>query len=233
LGLNLYFVYALIAIIPVVLFVVLVKDRSSVDLDVPPHSWGSFFRGFLVAFRASDFRWVWIARVLLIFGNTVSTALLFFMLQSYVQLALSAAEATRLLPVIAVAGLPGTLIAVVVAGRLSDRLGASFLMAVSLTIPFVVPTLPGLFVQSILTGIAFGIYLPVDQALFVDVLPDLDSAGRDLGLATLALNGGQALGPVLAGQIVALTGNYGLVWPVAAVLVAVAGFAILPVQKAT
>jgi MFS family permease len=72
----------------------------------------------------------------------------------------------------------------------------------------------------------------VDQALFVDVLPDPDSAGRDLGLAALALNGGQALGPVLAGQIVALTGEYGLIWPVAAVLVAVAGFAIMPVKKA-
>jgi MFS family permease len=240
LGLNLYLVYALIAIIPIVLFVVLVKDRSSVELVVPPHSWGSFIRGFLVPFRARDFRWVWIARVLLFFGNTVSTALLFFMLQSYVRPALSATDATRLLPVVAVAGLPATLIAVVVAGRLSDRLGrrkpfvivASFLMAVSLTLPLVVPTLPGLFAQSVLTGIAFGIYLPVDQALFVDVLPDPDSAGRDLGLATLALNGGQALGPVLAGQIVALTGNYGLVWPVAAGLVAVAGLAILPVRKA-
>jgi MFS family permease len=178
--------------------------------------------------------------VLLFFGNSVSTTLLFFMLQSYVRPALSAADATKLLPVVAVAGLPATLIAVVVAGRLSDRLGrrkpfvivASFLMAVSLTVPLVVPTLPGLFAQSVLTGIAFGIYLPVDQALFVDVLPDPDSAGRDLGLATLALNGGQALGPVLAGQIVALTGSYGLIWPVAAGLVAVAGFAILPVNKA-
>ena len=241
LGLNLYVVYALTALIPAVLFVVLVKDRSSVDLVVPPPSWRSFFQGFLVPFRARDFRWVWIARVLLFFGNTVSTALLFFMLQSYVRPALSAADATRLLPLIAVAGLPGTLIAVVVAGRLSDRLGrrkpfviaASFLMSVSLTIPFVVPTLPGLFVQSVLSGIAFGIYLPVDQALFVDVLPDPDSAGRDLGLAALALNGGQALGPLLAGQIVAITGDYDLIWPVAAVLVAVAGFAIMPVTKAT
>jgi hypothetical protein len=51
------------------------------------------------------------------------------------------------------------------------------------------------------------------------------------GVGSLAVSG-QALGPVLAGQIVALTGNYGLVWPVAAGLVAVAGFAILPVKKA-
>jgi hypothetical protein len=30
--------------------------------------------------------------------------------------------------------------------------------------------------------------------------------------STLALDGGQALGPVLAGEIVALTRSYGLIW---------------------
>ncbi|XVV15071.1 hypothetical protein ACQP2X_12235 [Actinoplanes sp. CA-131856] len=90
-------------------------------------------------------------------------------------------------------------------------------------------------IASLLTGqagIAFGIYLPVDQALFIDVLPDKTAAGRDLGVAALASNLGQALGPFLAGQVVVLTGGYRGVWAVALVLTAVAALSILRVRNA-
>lgn len=240
LGLDLYFVFAIGLVIAGAGFVVFLRDRPSFDLAVPAHKWKTFFVGFTVALRAPDFRWVWIARVLLTFGYASSTALSLYMMQSYIQPALSQAEATGIYPLLTLAGLPGTLIAVLVAGRLSDKLGrrkpfvifASALMAVSMVIPFVSPSLPALFAQVVVGGIAFGAYLPVDQALFVDVLPDVDSAGRDLGIAGLGSNLGQALGPILAGQIVALTGGYQFIWLAALVLVAIAGVVILPVKKA-
>jgi MFS family permease len=189
--------------------------------------------------RDRDYRWVWIARVLLTFGYGVSGALSFFMLQSYVKPALSAAEATALTPLLAVASLPSTVIAILVAGWLSDRLGqrksfvfwASILMSAAMAIPLISPTVPALFLQAVVAGFAFGIYIPVDQALMVDVLPDPSAAGRDLGVAGVATNFGQALGPALAGGVVAATGSYGLVWIAALVLVAVAAVAILPVRR--
>ena len=98
-------------------------------------------------------------------------------------------------------------------------------------VPLVSPTLPAIFIQAILTGFAFGAYLPIDQALFVDVLPDPDSAGRDLGLAAMATNLGQSLAPFLAGQVFMLTGGYHFVWVSASVLVILAALAILPVKK--
>ncbi|MEU4227025.1 MFS transporter [Nonomuraea sp. NPDC026600] len=237
-GLNSYYVFAATIVLFAMIFVFRVKDRSSVELAVPEYRWSDFFRGLIVALRGRDFRWVWVARILLTFGYGVSTALSFFMLQSYVRPALSAAEATALAPVLTLVGMPGTVLAIVIAGRLSDKLGrrkifvivASVLMAVSMAIPLVSTTIPALIAQGILGGIAFGIYMPVDQALLVDVLPDMKSAGRDLGIAGLATNLGQALGPVLAGQIVALSGGYTLVWVAALVLVAVAAVAIVPVR---
>jgi MFS family permease len=241
LGLDLYLVLAAIVVAFVVLFVGRVQDRPSTDLEVPAHSWRSFFAGFLVPLRAADFRWVWLARVLLTFGYGVSTALSFFMLQSYVQPALSQAEATALTPVLTLAGAPFTLVAIVIAGRLSDKVGrrkpfviaASALMAAGMVIPLLSPTVAGLIASGVVAGFAFGTYLPVDQALFVDVLPDRENAaGRDLGVAGLGSNLGQALGPVLAGQIVALTGGYRLVWVAAAVLVALAAAAVVPVRSA-
>lgn len=240
LGLNIYILWGVLVALGVVMFVWRNPDTSTKDMNVPPFKWGAFLRGFVVPLRAADFRWVWIARVLLVFGYTVSSALSLYMLQSYVQPGLSAEEATSLAPLFAIAGLPFTVIAVIFAGRISDKVGrrkpfiivASLLMALSMAIPLISPTVPALFIQGILGALAFGIFLPVDQALFIDVLPDQESAGRDLGIAAVATNLGQALGPVLAAQVVVLTGGYQMVWASALILVLVAAFAIIPVRGA-
>lgn len=241
LGLGTYLIYAILPVLFFGMFVVILRDRSSVNLEVPQRNAKRTLAGFLVPLRARDFRWVWISRALLFFGYTLSSALGFFMMQSYIQPALSQSEATALLPLLSLAGLPATLIAIAFVGRLSDKIGrrkpfvltASLLMAVSMLVPLVWPSLPALFIQTILTSLAFGIFLPVDQALFVDVLPDREnSAGRDLGMAGIATNVGQALGPVLAGGVVAATGSYQLIWPVAFVLVLFAGLSIIRVKGA-
>jgi MFS family permease len=241
LGLNTLYLFGAVVLVGVGGFVLLLREPSSTDLIVPPRqNWGEFFLGLIASLRHHDFRWVWFARILLTFGYAVSTAFGLFMMQSYISPALSVTDATRLMPLVSLSAIPGTVVAMLVSGRLSDRLGkrkplvvaASVLMAVSMLVPLCWATLPALFAQSVLAGIAFGIYLPVDQALFVDVLPDKDeSAGRDIGVAGLASNLGQALGPVLAGQVVALTGGYRMVWAMALVLTAAAAVAILRVRS--
>jgi MFS family permease len=240
LGLNIYVLWGVLVVFAVAMFVWRNPDQSTRNMKVAPFHWGAFLRGFTVPLRAADFRWVWIARVLLVFGYTVSSALSLYMLQSYVQPGLSAEEATSLAPIFAIAGLPFTVVAVIFAGRLSDKIGrrkpfiivASLLMAASMVIPLLSPTIPALLIQAILGALAFGIFLPVDQALFIDVLPDQESAGRDLGVAAVATNLGQALGPILAAQVVVLTGGYQMVWASALILVLVAAFAIIPVKGA-
>jgi len=238
LGLDIYFIIAAFVALAGVLFVLFARDRSSKDLEVPGLNWKEFLLGFTIALRSRNFRWVWVARILLAFGYTVSTALALYMLQSYIRPALSAAEATSIAPLLVLAGVPVTLVTVFVAGRMSDKLQkrrsfvvvASVLMAVSMLIPVVWPALPALFIQAIVAGLAFGIYLPIDQALFIDVLPDQRSAGRDLGVAALGSNLGQALGPILAGAVVAVTGGYLGVWLAAFVLVVLAAVAIAPLK---
>ena len=100
-----------------------------------------------------------------------------------------------------------------------------------MAIPLISPTLPALFAQVIITGLAFGIYLPVDNAMFIDVLPDPARAGRDLGLAIVAMNLGQALAPALAAVVVSATGGYQLVWGAALVLVALATLTVAPIRE--
>lgn len=237
-GLDLYFVLAAFVAFVGVMFVVLARDASSVDLVVDRFAWRPFFVGFTIALRSRNFFWVWIARILLTFGYAVSTALSIFMMQSYVRPALSVIEATQTAALLALAGVPFMIAAVLVAGRLSDKLQkrksfvifSSVLMAFSMLIPIISPTLPALFLQAIIGGIAFGAYLPVDQALFIDVLPDPNAAGRDLGVAALGSNLGQALGPALAGAVVAITGGYVGVWIAAFVLVLLAAAAVVPLK---
>jgi len=237
-GFDFYFVLAAFVAFAGVMFVIFARDRSSKDLRVDRLNWREFLVGFTIALRSRNYRWVWVARILLTFGYTVSTALSLYMLQSYVRPALSQSEATALAPLLLLTGVPVTIIAVFIAGKLSDKLGkrrvfvivASVLLAASMIIPIVSPTLPGLFAQAIVGGLAFGIYLPVDQALFIDVLPDQKAAGRDLGVAGLGSNLGQALGPILAGAVVAITGGYVGIWIAAGVLVLLGAVALAPLK---
>lgn len=238
LGLDMYFVIAAFVAFTGVMFFIFARDASSKDLAVEKLQWKPFLLGFTIALRSRNFFWVWIARILLTFGYAVSTALSIYMMQSYIRPALSAAEATQMAALLALAGVPFMIIAVLVAGKLSDKLQrrrsfvifASVLMAVSMLIPIISPTLLGLFLQVIVGGIAFGAYLPVDQALFIDVLPDQKAAGRDLGVAALGGNLGQALGPALAGATVAITGGYLGVWIAGFVLVLLAAIAVIPLK---
>lgn len=237
-GLGLYYVIAIVVVFFCGMFVLISRDRSSRDLVTAPLQWKEFFAGYTRALRSWNFRWVWIARMLVLFGFSVSTALSLYMMQSYVQPALSQTEASQIVPLLSLSGIPLALVAVVIAGMLSDRLQrrvifiviASIIMSLSLLIPLFSPTLPGLFLSTIVAYFAFGIYLPVDQALFIDVLPDPSAAGRDLGVAGIATNLGQTLGPLVAGAVVTITGAYGGVWVVGFILVALASVAVLPLR---
>jgi MFS family permease len=240
LGLWIYAIVAGFVAATCALFVLIAPDRSSKDLVVEPFRWREFLLGFTIALRSADFRWVWIARVLLTFGMSCSLTLGIYMMQSYIHPALSAAEATLLAPKLYLAAAPLSMLSTILAGRLSDRIGrrkpfviaSSLILAASFVIPIVSPTLPALFVQAAVSGLAYGIFIPIDQALFIDVLPDAKSAGRDLGVAQLGFNLGQAIGPIAAGIVVSMTGGYLGVWVTGIVVVSLAALAILPVKGA-
>jgi MFS family permease len=238
LKLNTYYVFAAPAVMCCLLFVLLAKDRSSMALALGPMSWTGFLRSFLSPLRHHDYRWVWITKAIMMFGTAISTALTLYMLQSYIEPVLSMQEAARTAPLLILAVLPGAVIAMAVCGAWSARIArrkpfvvaAALLSAAAFTVPLTWPTLTGLFVQYVLSGLALGTYLVVDQALLIEVLPERQSAGRDLGLGAVAGNLGQALGPIAAGQLVALTGDYRLVLTAGIMVVVAAGFAVVKVK---
>lgn len=239
LGLDTYFVFALGVVIGALLFVTFAKDRSSKDLEVEKFDWISFFKGYTIPLRDHDFRWTWIARFFMFFGYTAISNFVLYILQSHLQPALSASEANTTFATLSSAALPGQLLMMLVAGRWSDKvgrrkpfvIGSSIVIAALMALPLLFPSLPIFYVFYIGMAAAYGMYMAVDTALFIDVLPDPEAAGRDLGVANVATNIGQMLAPVVAGQVVAITAGYDALFIMSVVSVVIAALAIIPVRK--
>ncbi|WP_447949565.1 MFS transporter [Microbacterium aurum] len=239
-GLGAYVPFGVLLVLTVLMFVVLAPDKSSTDLVKPRLKISTLLFSFVAALRDRDYRWAWIAKVILYTGYALSTVYSVYMLQSYIHPALNAAEAATMAPLLSFAGIPAAIIGMAVSGRWSDKIGrrkpfviaASIIMAVSYLVPFFWASLPALFIQAAVMGLGFGMFIVIDGALFVEVLPDKAAAGRDLGLSQLGTNLGQALGPMIAGIVVTIFGGaYGPVWPVAFVLVLISAFLVIPIRR--
>lgn len=238
-GLAAYYPFAIALLVLTIPFLLLARDRSSRSMVSEPMRVRTIFASFIVALRDRDYRLAWISKVLFWTGLGIGSTYGIYMLQSYISPALSATEAAQITPMILIAALPATLLSMAIAGRLSDRLqkrkpfviAAALILAVSLLVPWAWPSLPAMFIQAILGGMGLGAYLVVDQALFIDLLPDQKSAGRDLGMSGVASSLGQAMAPIFAGVVVAVAaGSYGLVWPVGFVIVVISALTILPIR---
>ena len=78
------------------------------------------------------------------------------------------------------------------------------LAIIAVAIPLFVPTQIGMIGFAIIGGLAFGSYYAVDAALTSEVLPDVDTQGRDLALLNTANTGGQAIAPAASAALVAI-----------------------------
>ncbi|GAB3569039.1 hypothetical protein GCM10027445_20150 [Amycolatopsis endophytica] len=128
--------------------------------------------------------------------------------------------------------------AVVVAGVLSDRLrrtkpfvlGAPLLLAIGLVPLLAAPGLVTDLVFFAVVGLTLGIYLSVDQALMVAVLPDHGRAARDLGVLSIGSTLPAVVAPTVGGVLAASAG-YLAVFVAALVLAVAAAAAVLGIRS--
>jgi len=127
----------------------------------------------------------------------------------------------------------------VIGGRLSDRTGrrkifvfsASIVYGLAMFVVAIASSFNGFLVGMAIGGLGFGIYVAVDLALVVDVLPDKDNAAKDLGVFNIAGALPFSLAPAIAPAILAIgAGSYGFLYAVAGVCAIIGAFAILPVR---
>ncbi|MFJ9246661.1 MFS transporter [Streptomyces sp. NPDC101776] len=207
LGLG-YGVIAAIVLVTVLAFVLLNRDRTRPEAP-EPFSWREFFTGFWVSPRQHpDFAWAFVARMTFILGYWGVATYQRYALQDYVGLDADAVDSAQQL--MSVLALVGTLAGAIPAAKISDRtgrrkifvIGASVLLALSMAIPLVSPTLPAMYAYALVSGMGFGTYMSLDMALMTEVLPKGAAAGKDLGILNIATNVPQALGPIIASVLI-------------------------------
>jgi hypothetical protein len=75
-----------------------------------------------------------------------------------------------------------------------------------------------------------GLFLSVDQALVTEVLPAAEDSAKDLGVINIAATLPNTFAPMLAAAIVTVTGGYGALYPVMALVAGLGALAVLPVK---
>jgi len=232
-----YVALAGLSIVAIALFVVFNPDRSSREQQNPPFRLVDFVRTFWVnPLKHPDFFWAFTGRLLLYTGYFGVTGYNLYLLQDYIGVG-GLAEATALVPVLGLLSLAGMLPAIVIAGPISDRIGrrkvfvfiSSVVVGVGLVIPWLLPTTGGMMLMAVVTGLGFGAFQSVDQALMTEVLPSADSYAKDLGVVNIAATLPQTLAPAVGGAIVLAFGYAGL-FPVGIVLSVLGAFAVFMIK---
>ncbi|MCU1529192.1 MAG: hypothetical protein JWP75_2955 [Frondihabitans sp.] len=234
-----YAAFGIAVLVVTLLFVVLNRDLSSTAQKNPPFRWKAFVSAFWIdPKKYPDFAWAFAARFLFIMGYFVVFAYQLFILTDYVGLSL--ANANVEIGVISLASLATTIVSVLLAGFLSDRLGrrkafiyaASALMIIGLLMPLLMPTVTGMLAMSAINGFGFGLYMSCDTALMTEVLPGGGvSAGKDLGILNVATNIPQALSPAVAALLIGSAFGYHALFVFGMICVALAAVALVPIKS--
>lgn len=188
--------------------------------------------------RHDDFRRVFVGRFVLVLGNQMISSYMLFILMDHVGLTRTEAAAQASL----VVGVHTVCLGVGAAltGRWTDRLGrrkpfvvvSTVVVAAALVVPLVSPTVGAVLVYAVVAGLGRGVYLAVDTALMIDVLPEALTTGRDLAVLGLAQVLPQTLAPVVAALVLSVTGGaYEGLFVLAIVLVLVSLVPVLRIRS--
>jgi len=191
--------------------------------------------------RHSDFAYAWLSRFLITLATFMFTTFRLFFLQDKLGLPLDKAPAAVTIGVLVYT------IALIasgwVAGKISDRTGrrkflvagSTLLFGIGIALLAHMTSVGQFYLIEALMGVAYGIYVGVDLALVVDVLPNPDDAGKDLGAFNMANALPQTVAPVLGAALLAMSSpnnqNYTLLLYSAGVASLIGALIVLPIKK--
>ncbi|WP_241842952.1 MFS transporter [Agromyces albus] len=223
------------------LFVLFVKEPDGRDAPQQARATiGSLVAGYgYNVKRYADFSWNWLGRFFFNFGLTMATTFTTFFFAT--KLGVPVTEIGGLIAISGLVGIVGTVGGAVLSGFLSDRLKrrksfiifAAVLFAAGTVISAFAPDLTVLLVGMLVWNIGLGVFSAVDQALYLDVLPEQDTqAGRFVAINQFSTSIPQFAAPLLA-PVFLLIGvasgesNYPLLYVVSGVFALLGGLIIL------
>lgn len=233
-----YLLIAAVSLCCVLVFLLILRDPPVSPEHLPSRfQWGDFFSGFARPLRSRDFGLVVASRTLVYLTFTILGAYLLFYLQGglHVPLPLAAQHLTtfQLLSTIVL------LVCALAAGWISGRTGrikgfamsGAGLMALGVIVIALIPAWTALLLAAAVFGAGFGLYLGVDVALAVQVLPSQAGRGKDLGLMYNSIYLSLIVSPVVGGAILRVSpGGYVWLFTLAACAALAAGLLVLPLK---
>jgi MFS family permease len=223
----------------ILLFAVTLQDRRLAEEEKPAWSLREFASIFYVSPRKNpDFAWAFGSRFMFVMAYAFLVSYQAFYLLD--KIGTAQADVPQQIFVGTLAQSAVIVAASFIGGRLSDRTGrrkifvltASIVYGLALFVIAIASDFSGFLVGMAIGGLGFGVYVAVDLALVVDVLPGNLSAAKDLGVFNIAGALPFSIAPAIAPVILALGGgSYGVLYAVAGLCAITGAAAILPVRR--
>jgi len=183
---------------------------------------------------ASDFWWVFLARLLVTLAQSIGLFYLFYFLRDRIHYADPDTGVLILSATYAVF----VIVTAVWSGRASDRSGrrrpfvslSSFGVAIACTVMAFATSFAVVIVAAALLGLSWGIFQAIDQALINHVLPSADDRAAHIGIVNLAVTIPNTAAPALAAVLVTEAGGYPGLYTVAAALTLAGGLVVWKVR---
>jgi MFS family permease len=223
----------------ILLFAVTLKDRRLAKGEKPAWSLREFGSTFYVSPRQNpDFSWAFASRFMFVLAYAfLVTYQAYYLLD---KIGSAKADVPQQIFLGTLAQSAFIVAASLIGGRLSDRTGrrkifvlaASIVYGLALFVIAIASSFNGFLVGMAIGGLGFGVYVAVDLALVVDVLPGKNSAAKDLGVFNIAGALPFSIAPAIAPVILSMGGgSYGVLYAIAGLCAIVGAFAVLPVKR--
>ncbi|WP_347014398.1 MFS transporter [Bifidobacterium dentium] len=222
----------------VVSMLIMPKEESA---DFLPKDEGSL-KDVLVSFRppafhgAHDFYKAFVGRFCMLVSYQMIAVYQLYIIQNYI--GQSVDESAVTVSVVSMIMMVMSLVGSFISGPVSDIIGrrkvpvvvASVLFAIGIAMPWVFPSSMGMYLFAGIAGLGYAVYSAVDQALLVDVLPNKEEAGKDLGILNMATTLGQMCGPIVMSALVVNLGS-NFAFPTSIALAIIGCFFIMAIKK--
>ena len=239
--LALFLVPALIAVVTVGLYCLVLPDQR---LTERPElgGWVALLKTFWVnPLQHRDFGWAWVSRFLMTLAVFFFITFRLFYLQA--EVGLPAAEAAQVLTLGVLLYTIALVITAKIGGWLSDRLNrrkifvivSTVIVCIGLAMLAHATTVPAFYAVEVVMGIGYGVYVAVDTALVIDVLPNPDDAAKDLGVLNIANALPQSLAPAIGAVLLGIGGvagsNYTALFWAAGITAVIGALTIIPIKS--
>lgn len=233
-----YILLAVVSLVLVGIFLLVLRETPVPAEEVHPFRLAAFLQSFWISpKRYPSFLYVVGSRCLVFLSFTMLGAYTLFYMQAVLHF--SAVVASQDVATFQLLSTCAVLVGALAGGWLSRRVErlkpfvvfGALLMATGLLLIGFLHSWPIMQVAALIFGSGFGLYLGVDIALAVRVLPDTSSSGKDLGILHMAIFLPLVLSPILgSGLLTLFSNNFTLLFSIAASSSVFAAILIWPVK---